>query len=198
MAIANLEKKRIHCKVLCLGAPLSGKKSFLSALSKHFDDRLIEKEEPQESHNSLNHSDFYFLPLNLGSIESYQLKIHFYMFSKASCPTLQNILFNGVDGCIFLVDSCVEKVAENFLFVQECKDKIAKRYGDLENFPQVYYYNKRDRSDVFPVGILQQQFNPSSCSYFEGVAEQSLAVFDSFLDLSKQIIAKMSKLRDEV
>ena len=79
MALVDQEKKEISCKILYFGAEGAGKASNLCALLQQTSDAgagselLVEPLSPAPV--------FHFLPLSVGTINSYLLKAHLY-----TCP----------------------------------------------------------------------------------------------------------------
>ena len=189
MALINVAKHEIHCKIVYYGAGFSGKTTNL--LYVH------EQAPPQAKGELLTLATetertlfFDFLPLDLGTVQGYKIRFHLYtvpgqpMYERTRVAVL-----NGLDGVVFVIDSQRERFRENvqsFLEMQRILDALRK---PLDKVPLVLQYNKRDMPQAVPVAILNARFNNGlRAPYFEAVASRGVGVFSTLRAVSKSVI----------
>ncbi|MCX6123955.1 MAG: gliding-motility protein MglA [Proteobacteria bacterium] len=185
MAFTNFESKEIHCKVIYFGAPGSGKtanlKSIFTSTSAEVQSGLIELQD--EGGSTLF---FDFLPLSLGRIRDFHLKLHLFTIPLNSLyQTVPSVILKGVDGFVFVADSRVECMADNAEYLQRCRKIFLDEGFNVTELPRVIQYNKRDLPGAVPVEILRQELNPSGTLDFEAVATKGKGVVETLEGLAR-------------
>ena len=124
MVIANMKSKEIHCKILCCGTSNAGKKTFLHSIKQ-------ESEKLTNKINDINIEDkefskdskFSFLPISLGIIKDFHIKVHIFTLQEnIEYTSLQNVLVNGVDGLLYIADSQITRMPDNI----NCLNRVKK------------------------------------------------------------------------
>ncbi len=192
MAFTNLDAKEINCKVAYFGAPQAGKtqnlRAIYSKISTEMKAGLVElsAEVPQNKY-------FDFLPLSLGQVYGYHLKMHLFSIPLTTpYRTLQNLILKGLDGAVFVVDSRVERVMENIDAFLEFKNLLKTNGFNLGDLPLIVQYNKRDLPGCVPLDILRSEFKVTSSSELEAIATEALGTMETLKALTKKIILKMA------
>lgn len=191
MALVNHETKDIHCKILYVGPNLSGKTTTMRALYKELtektpsQDLFFEDKEEQDKY-------FEFLPLSLGDVNSYQIKLHLYSRPYWGVyDTLEGLLFQNLDGLVYVFDSDPLALDDNINELSDVRERLDDKGLDAANFPQVFQYNKRDLLRKLPIGLLNIELNTYRYPSFETVAIKSVGVKESLTSLAKQILSQI-------
>lgn len=192
MALINYSTKEITFKIVYYGPAMSGKTTNLRFIYDKLPENLKGK------FTSIATQDertlfFDFLPLDLGNIKGYTIKLSLYTVPGQAIYSLtRKTILRATDGIIFVADSqklIYEKNIESF------KDMVEnmKEYGlNLDNTPIVLQYNKRDLQDIVSVEELNKSLNTNSFPYFEAVAVQGIGVMESLKLISKLVIRKIT------
>jgi hypothetical protein len=193
MAFTNFETKEINCKILYLGPSGAGKSSNLRAIfnqtSPEVKAGLLELSE-----EGVGRSVFFeFLPVSVGFVRNYHLKLHLYTIPAQSLyDTVRSVIMKGVDGFVFVADSSPEKLACNVEELQIVR-KIFSEEGLVHaDMPSVIQYNKRDMAGAVPVEVLRSELNPSRHVDVEACAKHGLGVLESLQEIAAQVIRRMA------
>ncbi len=192
MALINYSTKEITFKIVYYGPAMSGKTTNL---------RFIYEKLPEElkgKFTSIATQDertlfFDFLPLDLGNIKGYTIKLSLYTVPGQAIYSLtRKTILRATDGIIFVADSQKAIFEKN---IESLKDMVEnmKEYGlNIENTPIVLQYNKRDLEDIISVEELNKTLNFNSFPYFEAIAVQGVGVMESLKLISKLVIRKVT------
>ncbi|MBP7139449.1 MAG: GTPase domain-containing protein [Caldisericia bacterium] len=192
MALINYSAKEITFKIVYYGPAMSGKTTNLRFIY----DRL--PEELKGKFTSIATQDertlfFDFLPLDLGTIKGFSIKLSLYTVPGQAIYSLtRKTILRATDGIIFVADSQKQLFEKN---IESLKDMIEnmKEYGlNLENTPIILQYNKRDLDDIVSVEDLNNSLNFNSFPYLEAVAIQGIGVMDSLKLISKLVVRKIT------
>lgn len=192
MAFTNYESKEIHCKVIYFGPPGSGKtanlRSIFSATSTEVQSGLLELQE-----DSGSTSYFDFLPLSLGRVRDFHLKLHLFTLPMNSLyHTVPSVILKGIDGFVFVADSRLESLADNADYLQRCRKILLDEGVNIADLPRVIQYNKRDVAGAVPLDILRQELNPAGAPDFEAVASKGQGVIETLEGLAKLMTENLS------
>ncbi|NUM88158.1 MAG: GTPase domain-containing protein, partial [Bdellovibrionales bacterium] len=113
MSFINYNAKEIHCKIIYFGSASSGKTANLQY--------IYSQVSPDErgSLMALNTTNeptllFDFLPLGVGVVKGFQVRLHLYTVPGAApFDASRKLLLRGVDGIVFVVDSDVTRLDAN-------------------------------------------------------------------------------------
>lgn len=192
MALINYSTKEITFKIVYYGPAMSGKTTNLRFIY----DKL--PEELKGKFTSIATQDertlfFDFLPLDLGNIKGYTIKLSLYTVPGQAIYSLtRKTILRATDGIIFVADSQKLVFEKN---IESLKDMVEnmKEYGlNIENTPIILQYNKRDLQDIIPVEELNNSLNFNSFPYFEAIAVQGIGVMESLKLISKLVIRKIT------
>ncbi|HQJ56705.1 MAG TPA: GTPase domain-containing protein [Caldisericia bacterium] len=192
MALINYSAKEITFKIVYYGPAMSGKTTNLRFIY----DRL--PEELKGKFTSIATQDertlfFDFLPLDLGTIKGFSIKLSLYTVPGQAIYSLtRKTILRATDGIIFVADSQKQLFEKN---IESLKDMIEnmKEYGlNLENTPIILQYNKRDLIDIVSVEDLNNSLNFNSFPYLEAVAIQGIGVMEALKLISKLVVRKIT------
>jgi signal recognition particle receptor subunit beta len=191
MAYANFETREIHCKVLYLGAPGAGKTANLRSIYRRSSIRLTR--EPAEFIAD-NFAPYEFIPLSLGQLKDFHVKLHVYTMPEHGLyPTFNMVLLKGIDGLVFVVDSCLSALQENLDSWQHTKELLTQEGINFSALPRVIQYNKRDHEEAIALDVLKQELNPNGLADIEAVATQHIGTLETIQKISGLILDELGK-----
>lgn len=188
MAICNFDKKEINCKVFYFGMRQAGKTENLRSLytktSPEIKSQLFELEKKPSP-------IFDFLPLNLGEINGYQVRLHIFTLPPEHYRSAFDVMLKGLDGLVFVIDSDVYTLVSNIDAMRTTFYLLESAGYIVEDLPQVYQYNKRDTSDPVSLEILRDTFNPHGHPDHEAIAHRSIGTMECLRKLANLVVGKM-------
>ncbi len=180
MPYINRLKREINCKIVYYGIGLCGKTTNLHYIFKAVRPQDVGK---MVSIDTETERTLYFdlLPLDLGEVYGYKIRIHLYtvpgqvLYQQTRIAVLRN-----VDCVVFVADSQASKLRENMESWNELQEQLRRMGKEPSTFPLVMQWNKRDlKEDILPVSLLEQYLNPYRVSSFESVAVTGQGVIET-------------------
>lgn len=203
MAFLNEYTGELNLKVLYVGAAGCGKttnlRSVFKQTSTEISSRLFDL-------HGLGQGDsvFDFLPLRLGDAQgpsrgahgaerpAQPLRVHLYTLpSDDTLQILNQTLFMGVDGIVFVVDSRVSALPENERQWERVNQWLQQQGRRLEDVPLVSQFNHRDAPDALPIRALKARFQRSDSMGVEAVAVQDVGVLETIDAIADAILASL-------
>ena len=189
MSFINDKTKEINCKVVYYGPPRCGKSTSLRYIYEQI------KKGSKGEMISLSQDDdktlyFDFVPLNLGKINDYTVRLHLYTVpGDVGYQQSRELISKGVDGLVFMADSQLEMMESNITALADLKEILGNEWGEI---PCVMQYNKRDLKSAVPTKELSSYLNDGTFPEFETVATKGDGVFESFKSISKEVLKDLS------
>jgi len=193
MSFINEKQKEINCKVVYYGPPLCGKSTSLRAIYE------LVKEEAKGDLISLSQNNdrtlyFDFVPLALGKIKDYTIRLHLYTVpGEVGYQTARKLISKGVDGVVFVADSQLQKMEENLRSLSSLKEILKHEGLDLGEVPMVIQYNKRDLPNAVPVAEMHNLLNTGNVDAFETVAITGQGVFDALKTIGSKVLLSLKR-----
>lgn len=193
MAFTNFDTKEINCKILYLGSSGSGKtcnlQKILEMTSPEVKSGLLELRQNKRTAQGL----FEFLPISLGYVKDFHLKLHLYTLPQNSLyETVPSVILKGIDGFVFVADSTIEKLGTNIAALEEAK-RILSSEGILpSNVPAVMQYNKRDLPAITPIEVLRSELNTARIPEVEASANKGEGVMETLKLVSQQVLKNIA------
>ena len=137
MAITNYAAREINCKIVYYGPGLCGKTTNL--------EYIFEKLSPDSKGKLISLATetdrtlfFDFMPLNLGKVNGFDVRIHLYtvpgqVFYNAS----RKLVLRGVDGVVFVADAQESRFDANIESLENLKENLAEYGYNLNDIPLV-------------------------------------------------------------
>ena len=187
MAFTNYDTKEICCKVVYFGLPGSGKTTNLQALLGQTT-KLAQGEvlsvDPVDGH-----SYFDFLPVSLGVVEDFHLKLHIFSFPiKPIYESVAKLVLRGLDGFVFVTDSRLFRLADNLEAMGDLHRRLSNEGFAVASMPQVLQYNYRDAKDCVPLEVLRTELNPHAHPDQEAVASRREGTLETLASITRQVI----------
>lgn len=195
MSFINYGNKEINFKLAYYGTALSGKTTSLKQIYKKAEGKDLSKITINTGNERTLFFDF--VPLFLSKVNGYTTRFHLYTVpGQVLYDDSRRLILKGVDGILFVVDSSVEKMADNLKSLENLKSNLAEEQLSIEKIPIVFQYNKRDLKNVSNLKALRELINPWKFPDFESVATKGEGVFESFKELAKLVIKHQEKSSD--
>lgn len=157
MAIFNLKKREIECKVVYYGPGRCGKTTNLEYIFKTYK-KQIEGEMVSVNTEGDRTLFFDFLPIGLGKIKGCEVRVQLYTVpGQVQYSSTRKLVLRGVDGVIFVADSLEVRREKNMISLKDLQQNL-KEYGiSILKIPLVLQYNKRDLAEQgFPLMSIEQ------------------------------------------
>jgi len=183
MAVVNLKKKQIECKIVYYGPGRSGKTTNLEYIHKSF------KKQIRGDMVSINTDGdrtlfFDFLPLELGKVKGCDLRVQLYTVpGQVRYSSTRKLVLRGADAVVFVADSLEVRREKNVLSLKDLAQNLKEYEVSIFKIPLVMQYNKRDLAEanipLIPIKQLEHDLNrqlkvpsfPSAAAKGEGVGK---------------------------
>ena len=166
MAIISFRSDEIHCKIVYYGPGRGGKTTNLIAIHKALGHQV--RGELLSIDTSGDRTLFFdFLPMDLGTIGKFRIKISLYTVpGQVRYNDTRKLVLKGVDGIVFVADSLEARRNNNIESLLNLDDNLRDQGKTTTSLPLVLQFNKRDltgsRVAVLPVEEMEKDLNPAS------------------------------------
>ncbi|BBO80087.1 GTP-binding protein [Desulfosarcina ovata] len=157
MAIFNLKKREIECKIVYYGPGRCGKTTNLEHIFKSY-----KKQVTGEMVSINTEGDrtlfFDFLPMGIGKIKGCEIRVQLYTVpGQVKYSSTRKLVLRGVDGIVFVADSLEVRREKNMISLKDLQTNL-KEYGkSIFKVPLILQYNKRDLADEgIPLMSIEQ------------------------------------------
>ena len=144
MALINLKKKEVECKIVYYGPGRCGKTTNLEYVFKN--SRNLMSNEMVSIKTKGDMTIFFdFVPMEAGRIKGLDVRIQLYTVpGQVKYNSTRKLVLKGVDGVVFVADSLKIRHERNILSLKNLSENL-KGYGlNIMKMPLVLQYNKRD------------------------------------------------------
>lgn len=132
---------------------------------------------------------FDFLPLSLGEIRGFKVRLHLYTVPGQPFYTAsRKLIIRGLDGIIFIADSQIERMDANIESLKELNANLSALGYELKKIPFILQYNKRDLQDIAPVEMINSLLNTGGAQWFEAIATKGEGVFDTLKNMLRHLL----------
>jgi mutual gliding-motility protein MglA len=144
MAIFNLKKREIECKIVYYGPGRSGKTTNMEYIYKTYRKQVVGEMVSVDTEGDRT-LFFDFLPMGLGQIKGFDIRLQVYTVpGQVQYRSTRKLVLKGVDGVIFVADSLAVRREKNMLSLKDLQHNL-KEYGiNILKIPLVMQHNKRD------------------------------------------------------
>ena len=147
MAIFNLKKREIECKVVYYGPGRCGTTTNLEYVFKSY-----KKQVTGEMVSINTEGDrtlfFDFLPIGLGKIKGCDIRVQLYTVpGQVKYSSTRKLVLRGVDGIVFVADSLEVRREKNMISLKDLQSNL-KEYGkSIFKVPLIMQYNNTHTPD---------------------------------------------------
>lgn len=193
MSFINFATKEINCKIVYYGPGLSGKTVNVKWIYDNV--RPENKGELVTLATETERTLFFdFAPIEISNINGFKVRFHLYTTpGQIIYQASRKLILKGVDGIVFVADSQEERHDANFDTLDDMMDNLKDYKINMEKFPIVFQYNKRDLPTALPVEVLRKDLNPWNYPDFEAVAIKGKGVLETFKEITKQVLKSLRK-----
>ena len=163
MAIFNLKKRLIECKIVYYGPGRCGKTTNLEYIFAQFKKQV--KGEMVSINTEGDRTLFFdFLPIGLGQIRGCDVRVQLYTVpGQVKYSSTRKLVLRGVDGIVFVADSLEVRREKNMGSLKDLQANL-KEYGkNIFNVPLVLQFNKRDLAaqgiPLMPIDLMERDLN---------------------------------------
>jgi len=200
MAIVNLKKREIECKIVYYGPGRCGKTTNLEYIFKAYK-KQISGEMVSINTDGDRTLFFDFLPMELGKLKGCDVRVHLYTVpGQVQYTSTRKLVLRGVDGLVFVADSLEVRREKNMLSLKDLHQNL-KDYGlNILKIPLVLQFNKRDLAEegipLMPIEQMKKELNrqlkvpsfPASAIKGDGVGKTLQACLKlTLLSLKKEL-----------
>ena len=148
MAIVNLKKRQIECKIVYYGPGRCGKTTNLEYIHKAFKKQV--KGEMVSINTDGDRTLFFdFLPLELGKLKGCDVRVQLYTVpGQVRYESTRKLVLRGVDGIVFVADSLEVRREKNMLALKDLHQNLKEYNLSIFKVPLVMQFNKRDLNDA--------------------------------------------------
>ncbi len=144
MALINPKKKEVQVKLVYYGPGRGGKTTNLEYIFSKFQKRIKGNLTTIKTYGDRT-LFFDFMPMDIGAIKGYSIKIQFYTVpGQVKYAATRRLVLRGVDGIVFVADSMALRQKMNILSLKDLQDNLATFDKSIFKIPLVFQYNKRD------------------------------------------------------
>jgi hypothetical protein len=157
MAIFNIKKKEIECKIVYYGPGRSGKTTNMEYIYKTYKKQVVGEMVSVDTEGDRT-LFFDFLPMGLGQIKGFDIKVQAYTVpGQVQYSSTRKLVLKGVDGVIFVADSLAVRREKNILSLKDLQHNL-KEYGiNILKIPLIMQHNKRDLAEQgLPLMSIEQ------------------------------------------
>lgn len=163
MAVFNVKKREIECKLVFYGPGRCGKTTNLEYIHKAYQKQITGDLVSIDTEGDRT-LFFDFLPMGLGKIKGCDVRVQLYTVpGQVKYASTRKLVLKGVDGVVFVADSMEVRREKNMLSLKDLQQNL-KEYGtSIFKIPLILQYNKRDLADegipVMPVEMMERDLN---------------------------------------
>ena len=188
MGYINLADKTINAKLVYYGVGLGGKTTSLQAIHEILCPRnevkLVSINTDQDATLL-----FDFLPLNLGSVEGFKIRIQgFTVPGQPKYRVMRKYVLSGADAVVFVIDSQAARLEENLKSLDDLKTNLIANGLSPDTIPLVLQYNKRDLPDLSTIEELDEKFKWRDMPAFPTIATEGEGVFEAFVEATRLLV----------
>jgi len=193
MALIDLSKKEVHCKIVYYGPGRCGKTTNLLYIHKAMDEKDRGKMLTIDTKGDRT-LFFDLLPLNLGKISGFDIRIQLYTVpGQVMYEATRRLVLKGVDGLVYVADPLMVRRERNIEGLEDLRRNLDKHNIKLENIPLVLQYNKRDLCETpiptLSIDQLEQDLNSQlKTVYYEAIATTGVGVFETLTEITKRTV----------
>jgi mutual gliding-motility protein MglA len=198
MAIFNLKKRLIECKIVYYGPGRCGKTTNLEYIFAQFKKQV--KGEMVSINTEGDRTLFFdFLPIGLGQIRGCDVRVQLYTVpGQVKYSSTRKLVLRGVDGIVFVADSLEVRREKNMGSLKDLQANL-KEYGkSIFKVPLVLQFNKRDLAaqgiPLMPIPQMERDLNRQlKVPSFEASAVTGAGVGVTLKECLKQTLKSLQK-----
>jgi signal recognition particle receptor subunit beta len=191
VSLINPLSQEISAKVVYYGPGLSGKTTSLKYIYT-----AVRPERRGELVSLATEGDrtifFDFLPLHVERVRGMSVRLQLYTVpGQIFYAGTRKLVLNGADGVVFVADSLPAARQANKESFASLRNNLSEMGLDLEMFPLVIQYNKRDVDGIMSVREMSADLNWIGCPEFETAATTGQGVLPALKEIVKSVVRSL-------
>jgi signal recognition particle receptor subunit beta len=191
VSLINPLAREISAKIVYYGAGLSGKTTSLKYVHE-----AVRPERRGQLLTLATEGDrtifFDFLPLYVKQVQGMGVRFQLYTVpGQVFYEATRRLVLNGADGVVFVADSQRQARDSNLQSFENLREHLADMGIDIEKFPLVIQYNKRDLPDILSIEQLRADVNPLGAPEFETNAATGVGILEALKEISGLVIRSL-------
>lgn len=163
MAVINLKKREVECKIVYYGPGRGGKTSNLQYIFKNSRPLMTDEMVSIKTKGDLT-LFFDFVPMGVGKIKGCDVRVQLYTVpGQVKYSSTRKLVLKGVDGLVFVADSLKIRHEKNILSLKDLAINLQSYGQNIMKMPLVMQYNKRDLAaegvPLMPVKEMEKAYN---------------------------------------
>ena len=163
MAIINLKKREVECKIVFYGPGRGGKTSNLQYIFQNSRPLMNDEMVSIKTKGDLT-LFFDFVPMGVGKIKGCDVRVQLYTVpGQVKYSSTRKLVLKGVDGLVFVADSLKIRHEKNILSLKDLAINLQSYGQNIMKMPLVLQYNKRDLAaegvPLMPVNEMERAYN---------------------------------------
>jgi mutual gliding-motility protein MglA len=193
MVFFNYALRKLNAKIVYYGPGLCGKTSNLQWIHDHFEGGHKGKMISLATEGDRT-IFFDLLPLEIGKIRGMDVTLQLYTVpGQVHYNSTRQLVLKSADGVVYVADSQRAMLQSDLESWANLKENLLLQGLELESFPHVLQFNKRDLRDLLTIEDLDEALNEFDSPIFESVATQGIGVQETLEGIVKLV---MRSLRD--
>ncbi len=163
MAVINLKKREVECKIVYYGPGRGGKTSNLQYIFSNSKKLMTDEMVSIKTKGDLT-LFFDFVPMGVGKIKGFEVRVQLYTVpGQVKYSSTRKLVLKGVDGLVFVADSLKIRHEKNMLSLKDLAINLQGYGQNIMTIPLVLQYNKRDLTaegvPLMPVEEMEKAYN---------------------------------------
>ena len=194
MPLVNYAARELTCKVVYYGPGRSGKTTNL----QYIFDRVpsVRRGEMVSLATQGDRTLFFdFLPLDLGTIAGFSVRLQLYTVPGQSYyRATRRLVLQGADGVIFVADSQTRRMDDNLESLRDLQDNLLEHGMEPRTMPTVLQYNKQDLPTelIHTLPEMDDALNFRTVPSFGADALRGTGVFESLKSVSGLLLRRLA------
>ena len=157
MAIINLKKREVECKIVYYGPGRCGKTSNLEYIFKNSRKLMTDEMVSIKTKGDLT-IFFDFVPMEVGKIKGFDVRFQLYTVpGQVKYNSTRKLVLKGADGIVFVADSLKIRHEKNILSLKNLAENLNSFRLNIMKIPLVMQWNKRDlAADGLPLMSIEE------------------------------------------
>jgi signal recognition particle receptor subunit beta len=163
MAIINLKKREVECKIVYYGPGRGGKTTNLQYVFQN--SRKLMTDEMVSINTKGDLTLFFdFVPMGVGKIKGCDVRVQLYTVpGQVKYSSTRKLVLKGADGIVFVADSLRVRHEKNIISLKDLAVNLQGNGLNIMKMPLVLQYNKRDLASdgvpLMPVEEMEKAYN---------------------------------------
>ncbi len=163
MAVINLKKREVECKIVYYGPGRGGKTSNLQYIFSNSRKLMTDEMVSIKTKGDLT-LFFDFVPMGVGQIKGCDVRVQLYTVpGQVKYSSTRKLVLKGVDGLVFVADALKVRHEKNILSLKDLALNLQSYGLNIMKIPLVLQYNKRDLASegvpLMPVEEMEKAYN---------------------------------------